>query len=341
MAVTQVLHHGWSGPAGIDLRMPLTFDDFFGLERDRLYGSLCRIVGDREEAEEVARRAFTTVWDRWDRVQDAHDPAGYLHRVATRMVLRRRRRKEALRLFPQAIERADDVSAGVPSNRDEPAARFGVDDIGRLHRRRRRRETTLSLAVALVVVAVGIVGSLRSRPPEPRVPLVQGTRSAVVDLRRIVLGEHATPLRAGFEGRDAGAAALWAGLPAGDANAWVTAGFVRAARTSFERLGEPPLHDASVETWVAEYDSPGAARVALGVFLDSARFDEGLVEPRPVALRAADEGNRYVDRAIPRNVVYLWRHGRLLLRVRSEGNFPPSDVHGIAVTMDARAAAAT
>ena len=227
-------------------------------------------------------------------------------------------------------------------------AQFDLNDLELLRHHRRRREALVSLVVAVALVAGGIVGVLRALPPEPRVPVNQPVKGGwpPVDLRQVVLDESATPLQARFQARDRGEGALEAGLPperlpTDEANARMTTGFVQAERTVFERVGEPPLHEASLETWAAEYDSPGTARVAMGVFLDSVHFDRGLIEPRPVALHGADEGSLYVDRAIPRNVIYLWRHENLLLCVTTEGNFPPSDVRRIAVAMDARAIAAS
>ncbi|MGZ8580161.1 MAG: hypothetical protein ACXWW9_02630 [Actinomycetota bacterium] len=232
-------------------------------------------------------------------------------------------------------------------------ARFDLNDLELLRHHRRRREALVSLVVAVALVAGGIVGVLRAVPPEPRVPVNQPAKGGwpSVDLRQVVLGESATPLQARFQARDRGEEALQAGLPADglpadDANARMTTGFVQAERTVFERVGEPPLHDAALETWAAEYDSPDTARAALGVFLEGTVLVNymdwgGLIEPRPVALDGADEGSLFIDRAIPRDVVYLWRHENLLLRVTTQGNFPPSDVRRIAEAMDARATAAS
>ena len=230
-------------------------------------------------------------------------------------------------------------------------AQFDLNNLELLRHHRRRREALVSLVVAVALVAGGIVGVLRALPPEPRVPVNQPAKWGwpSVDLRQVVLDESATPLQARFQARDRGEGALEAGLPvdglpADDANALMTTGFVQAERTVFERVGEPSLHDAALETWAAEYDSPDTARAALGVFLEETvlvnYMDRGLIEPRPVALDGADEGSLYIDRAIPRDVVYLWRHENLLLRVTTEGNFPPSDVRRIAEAMDARATAA-
>ena len=71
---------------------PLAFDVFFLRERDRLFGTLCLVGGDRAEAEELVQEAFLRVWERWDKVTAAGDPSGYLYQVAFNLVRERRRR---------------------------------------------------------------------------------------------------------------------------------------------------------------------------------------------------------------------------------------------------------
>jgi hypothetical protein len=45
-----------------------SFEDFFARERDRLFGLLVLVTGDRHEAEDLAQDAFVVAWERWDRV---------------------------------------------------------------------------------------------------------------------------------------------------------------------------------------------------------------------------------------------------------------------------------
>jgi RNA polymerase sigma-70 factor (ECF subfamily) len=95
---------------------PLTFDEFFLDECDHLFGTLCLIVGDREEAEELAQDAFVKVWERWDRVQEMDNPVGYLHRIAVNGVRRRFRRESMLRrITPRLVERPAEASAETPA----------------------------------------------------------------------------------------------------------------------------------------------------------------------------------------------------------------------------------
>ncbi|MGZ8614385.1 MAG: hypothetical protein ACXWX4_06845 [Actinomycetota bacterium] len=46
----QALHLEAIRAADTDLSVPLTFEEFFRLERDHLFGTLCLITGDRDEA---------------------------------------------------------------------------------------------------------------------------------------------------------------------------------------------------------------------------------------------------------------------------------------------------
>ena len=71
---------------------PVSFDDFFHAERDRLFRVLCVIAGDRHEAEDLSQEAFARVWERWDEVGTMVNPTGYLHRTAMNLFRSRFRR---------------------------------------------------------------------------------------------------------------------------------------------------------------------------------------------------------------------------------------------------------
>jgi RNA polymerase sigma factor (sigma-70 family) len=66
-----------------------SFEEFFELERDRVFGMLALMTGDRSEAEEIAQDAFVAVWERWDRVREMDSPGGYLIRTATNIFRKR------------------------------------------------------------------------------------------------------------------------------------------------------------------------------------------------------------------------------------------------------------
>jgi RNA polymerase sigma factor (sigma-70 family) len=89
-----------------------SFEDFFGRERDRLFGLLVLVTADRHEAEELAQEALVIVWERWDRVRAMDNPAGYLHRTAMNAFRKRYRRAKILR-------RVSSLAASPP---DEAAA---------------------------------------------------------------------------------------------------------------------------------------------------------------------------------------------------------------------------
>lgn len=91
------LHDSPDVTAASTVDMSASFEEFFEIERDRLFGMLVLVTGDRHEAEDVAQDAFVTVWERWDRVSAMENPAGYLHRTAMNHFRKRYRRTRVLR----------------------------------------------------------------------------------------------------------------------------------------------------------------------------------------------------------------------------------------------------
>jgi RNA polymerase sigma-70 factor (ECF subfamily) len=69
-----------------------SFETFVVANYTRLFQALCVVIGDRFEAEDVAQEAFVRVLERWDRVHDVDDPAGYLFRTAMNVFRSRLRR---------------------------------------------------------------------------------------------------------------------------------------------------------------------------------------------------------------------------------------------------------
>ncbi|HEY7763044.1 MAG TPA: hypothetical protein VIC52_08525 [Actinomycetota bacterium] len=391
--------------AGSSLSTPPTIDEFLRHERDPTVAALCLMLDDRGEAEALARDAFATVWERWDRV-GSPDPVGYLRRVAMRSFRRRIRRirwrtiarNVARRIAPgrthphpgteatagdglgrltplhraalvlTELWRYDHSQAGralgVPASTigkltregraalmdGEPThdgvrpvlerelaaagpARLDVSALERVRRHRRRRETIASLGVALALVAV-VATATRSPSESARVPVAAIHRSASVDLERILLPGSATPLGTRFLSRQHGVSAVLADVPAATGLAR------RGSIMRFIGPAAPPLRRTSLETWAVEFDSPVAAQTAMSALALSLHFDWGLVDSLPAGLPRADQGVRFVDRSIPRNVVYLWRHEHVLLRLVAGGSLRPSDVRPVALAMDDRAVAA-
>lgn len=97
----------------------LTFESFFEDHRSRLFGALCLVTGNRQEAEEICQDAFLKLWERWEQVSELEDPAGYLFRTAMNVFRNRARRtslalRKALRLAPstddlEAVEDRDEM----------------------------------------------------------------------------------------------------------------------------------------------------------------------------------------------------------------------------------------
>ena len=70
----------------------LSFEELFTREHANLFRALFLITGSIPEAEELMQDAFLKVWERWERVSEMENPAGYLFRVAVNNGLRRIRR---------------------------------------------------------------------------------------------------------------------------------------------------------------------------------------------------------------------------------------------------------
>jgi RNA polymerase sigma-70 factor (sigma-E family) len=90
------------------------FEDFFGEHHERLLRALYLATGDRHEADDLAQEAFVRLYERWDRVRDTENPAGYLYRTALNLRRSRLRRlavasRHLLRLAPR--EHPDPISA--------------------------------------------------------------------------------------------------------------------------------------------------------------------------------------------------------------------------------------
>jgi RNA polymerase sigma-70 factor (ECF subfamily) len=91
-----------------------SFEEFFERERDRLFGLLVLVTGDRHEAEELAQDAFVSVWERWDRVRGVDNPAGYLHRTAINAFRKRYRRAKAFGRIAASV--ASKTASGPPDS---------------------------------------------------------------------------------------------------------------------------------------------------------------------------------------------------------------------------------
>ena len=103
---------------------PLSFEEFFQAEKERLLRILCVITGSRFEAEDLAQEAFTRLYERWEAVRQMEDPAGYLHRTAMNQFRNRYRR--AARALKRAVGFAPELDVFKPvEDRDVVAHALG------------------------------------------------------------------------------------------------------------------------------------------------------------------------------------------------------------------------
>jgi RNA polymerase sigma-70 factor, ECF subfamily len=70
----------------------LSFELFFEETHQRLFGGLCLVTGSRQEAEEIMQDAYLKLWERWERLSDVDDRAGFLFRTAMNLFRSRYRR---------------------------------------------------------------------------------------------------------------------------------------------------------------------------------------------------------------------------------------------------------
>ena len=82
----------WNDVRWMTVEQPASFEEFFHLERDRLFRLMFVITKNRQEAEDLSQDAFARVWERWDSVGAMENPTGYLHRTAMNLFRSRYRR---------------------------------------------------------------------------------------------------------------------------------------------------------------------------------------------------------------------------------------------------------
>ena len=97
------------------------FEDFVLAHQSRLFGATYMITRDRAEAEDIVQEAFLRLFERWERVVEMDNPAGYLYRVSMN-VFRSRRRRASM-----AVRRMARI---VPP----PDGLVGVEDRALVHR---------------------------------------------------------------------------------------------------------------------------------------------------------------------------------------------------------------
>ena len=97
---------------------PLGFESFFEEHRSKVFGAMCLVTGNRQEAEEITQDAFLRLWERWDRVAEMEDPTGFLFKTAMNVFRNRARRASiAARRSLGIADHGDDLAA--VEDRDE------------------------------------------------------------------------------------------------------------------------------------------------------------------------------------------------------------------------------
>jgi RNA polymerase sigma-70 factor (ECF subfamily) len=92
----------------------LDFREFYETEQRGLFGAMCLMTGDRNEAEELTQEAFLKLWERWDHIRSLENPTGYLYRTALNAFrMRRRRAKVAARRLVRRVSSADQDDASL------------------------------------------------------------------------------------------------------------------------------------------------------------------------------------------------------------------------------------
>lgn len=95
-----------------------SFEGFYRRERPGLYRALALTLGDADLAAEAVDEAMTRAYQRWGRVCDYDNPAGWIYRVGLNWAISRKRRKRALPL----AEVRSDVGRSDPPPGDEVLA---------------------------------------------------------------------------------------------------------------------------------------------------------------------------------------------------------------------------
>ena len=84
-------------PMADDAIRPLrqkSFDDYFRVQRDRVYQAIALTLGDRDLAAEATDEAMVRTYERWRRVRTYDNPPGWTYRVALNFARSRMRRRK-------------------------------------------------------------------------------------------------------------------------------------------------------------------------------------------------------------------------------------------------------
>jgi len=142
------------------------FESFFEAERGRLFRLLVLVTGSAHEADDVAQEAFVKLWERWSRIGQLENPAGYLHRTA--MNLFRSRYRHAAYVAKRRLS--------IRGEGEDPLLAIEAkDDALRMLRAMTRRQRAAIVLTELLGYSVAEAAvALSIRPSTVRVLISQG-----------------------------------------------------------------------------------------------------------------------------------------------------------------------
>jgi RNA polymerase sigma-70 factor (ECF subfamily) len=88
-----------------------SFDDYFRVQRDRIYQAIALTIGDRDLAAEATDEAMVRTYERWRRVRTYENPPGWTYRVALNFARSRMRRRkyQSGRAVPELADQGDEM----------------------------------------------------------------------------------------------------------------------------------------------------------------------------------------------------------------------------------------
>jgi RNA polymerase sigma-70 factor, ECF subfamily len=159
------------------MRLNGDFQEFYEANYGRIVAMVTAVLGDRNEAEDVAQEAFARCVTRWSRLGDYDKPEAWVRQVALRIAIdsgRRIRRagRTAARLAAQRL----DPPAG-------PAESLAVSDLGAALRKLPLREREVIVLHYLADLPVDTIAQERGLPASTvKTRLAAGRRRLVSEL---------------------------------------------------------------------------------------------------------------------------------------------------------------
>ena len=87
-----------------------SFEVFFEAHYEVLLRAIYLVTGDRHEAEDLTQEAFAKAYERWDRIREMDNPAGYLYRASLNSYRSRRRRIATAAKRTLSVQASDPIS---------------------------------------------------------------------------------------------------------------------------------------------------------------------------------------------------------------------------------------